>query len=80
MISNNLIKLIDRNRLSKAYDLTIQFYRKLYTKYTKIKLNDMPLLWCMGLKFCVKFHWKVPFEISQKCWTHLPQNMHFSRC
>ena len=40
------------DRLTKAYDVTIQKYR---SSYAKIQYSKMHILRCMGSKFCVKF-------------------------
>ena len=51
-----------RDRLTKTYDVTIPWYRK---SHTKIKISKMPILWCMGSKFCVKFQ-RCPLKFHTK--------------
>ena len=63
-------------RLTKAYGITIQRYRK---SHTKIKVSKMLILWCMDSKFCLKFQ-RFPFKFHKKFLTHTAQNMHFTRC
>ena len=48
--------------LTKAYDVTIQRYRK---SYTKINVSEMYILMCMGSKFCVKFQ-RSPLKFHTK--------------
>ena len=57
-------------RITKAYDVTIQRYRKSHTKI----VSEMHILRCTGSKFCVKFQ-RCPLKFPTKCWTHTPQNM-----
>ena len=37
----------------------------------------MHILRCMGSKFCVQFQ-SAHLKFRTKCWTHTPQNMHFT--
>ena len=37
----------------------------------------MPILRCMGSKFCVKFQ-RAPLKFHTKFWTHTPQSVHFT--
>ena len=49
--------------LIKAYDVTIQRYRK---SHTKIKVSKMYILQCMGSKCCAKFQRWPAYDISRK--------------
>ena len=58
-------------RPNKAYDVTIQRYRKSHEN----EVSKMHILQCMGSKFCVKFQ-MCPLKFQTKVWNHTPQNLY----
>ena len=50
------------DRLTKAYDVTIQRYRNSHAKIVDSKIH---ILRCMGSKFCVKFQ-RCPLKFHTK--------------
>ena len=61
-------------RLAKAYDVTIQRYRK---SHTKVKVNKMH-----NFGVWVYFLWNFKGTVSNcaHVWTHAPLNVHIKRC
>ena len=64
-----------RDRLTKAYGVTMQRYRKSRPKIIIKRIFNG--VW--GQNFCVKFQ-ICPLKFHTKCWTHTSQNMHLTRC
>ena len=63
------------HRRTRAYDVTIQRYRK---SFTKVNVNKMYIWRHVSSNFCVKCQWR-PLKILRIFWIHTHQDMHFTK-